>query len=230
MVRRPRTRRSSLVRALTGRSFLWRASWVRGASSSSSLTTRCLRATSSPFRLASASASCRASSFFWRSCASSCSLRLDLVGHDAERGLFLGLFAFHRLALTRFSESPEASVLFLVGKGAQHHARTALVVVARALGRRRLRRRGRDLRLRFLDGLRRGSAADRPALLLLHQNGLGTPMAEALTHMAGLHGPAHIERHFAATASGFVFSLVDFTHSLSVSDPIGWAKAAVPLR
>ena len=56
-------------------------------------------------------------------------------------------------------------------------------------------------------------------------------MAEALTHMAGFHRPAHIERHFAAAASGFVFSLVDFTHSLSVSDPIGWAKAAaLPLR
>ena len=56
-------------------------------------------------------------------------------------------------------------------------------------------------------------------------------MAEALTHMAGLHRPTHIERHFAAAASGLVFSLVRFTHSLSVSDPIGWAKAAaLPLR
>ena len=59
-------------------------------------------------------------------------LGLDLVGHDAERGLFLGLFALHRLALTRFSESPEPSVLFLIGKGAQHHAR-------RGAGRRRAR-------------------------------------------------------------------------------------------
>src|SRR5262249_43330903 len=118
----------------------------------------------------------------------------------------------------------------LVGKGAQDNAGAALLVVALALGWRGLRRR-RYLRFRLLNGLRRRRCADRPALLFLDQNGLGTPMAEALTHMAGFHRPAHIERHLAATACGFVFSLVDFTHSLSVSDPIGWAKAAaLPLR
>ncbi len=55
-------------------------------------------------------------------------------------------------------------------------------------------------------------------------------MAEALAHMAGLHGPAHVERHLAPAASGLAFGLVRLTHSLSVSDPFKLANAALPLR
>ena len=154
-----------------------------------------------------------------------------IFGHDVQRCRLLGLLALRRIALARVGERAHARILLLLGELRQHNA---------SLARRRLvlngllhgfgGPRGRLRRRRLLDGLRRATRADRPALLFLHQDGLRAAMAEALAHMAGFHRPAHVEGHFAPSASGLVFSLVGLTHSLSVSDPFWLANVLHPLR
>jgi len=51
---------------------------------------------------------------------------------------------------------------------------------------------------------------------------------EELAHMAGLHGAAHVERHFAPAR--LAFGLFRFAHSWSVSNSILSANAEMPLR
>jgi len=132
------------------------------------------------------------------------------------------------LTLARVGKSARARVFLVLGELRQHDADAARLRLLRlrlgsgSLGNARCR-------LGLFHGLRR-VRADRPALLLLDQNGLRAPVAEALPHMAGLHRPAHVERHLAPSASGLAFSLVGLTHSLSVSDPFWLANAALPLR
>jgi hypothetical protein len=151
-----------------------------------------------------------------------------LFRHDLEDCRLLRPLALDSLTLARVGERARARVLFVFGKLRQHDADAARLRLLRlrlgsgSLGLARCR-------LGFFDGLRR-LRADRPALLLLDQNGLRAPMAEALPHMAGLHRPTHVERHLAPSASGLAFSLVGLTHSLSVSDPFWLANAALPLR
>ena len=77
---------------------LWRASAVRGASSSSSLTTRCLRAVSSPLRRASASASSRSVFLLLALDRLLVLFRALLVGDDAGLGVLLGPLALLGLA------------------------------------------------------------------------------------------------------------------------------------
>ena len=102
-------------------------------------------------------------------------------------------------------------------------------VLERGLGQRLRSRLGPllghlGLSLDLLGGLgTRG--ADRAAPLFLDQNGFRAPMAEALAHMAGLHRPAHIERHLARAVGGLFFGL-GLTHSVSVPGPFSLANAA----
>jgi len=147
----------------------------------------------------------------------------EALGHNLEIGRALG-----GLTLARVGKSARARVFLVLGELRQHDADAARLRLLRlrlgsgSLGNARCR-------LGLFHGLRR-VRADRAALLLLDQNGLRAPMAEALPHMAGLHRPAHVERHLAPSASGLAFSLVGLTHSLSVSDPFWLANAALPLR
>ena len=152
-----------------------------------------------------------------------------LLGHDIEGGGLLGLLALLRLAHARVLQSALAGVLLVVGKLPQHDA-TPPRLGRLGLGFLSYLGAWRGRRGLNLFGRLRPGGADRPALLLLDQNGLRAPVAEALPHMAGLHRPAHVERHLARSASGFAFSLVGFAHSLSVSDPFWLANAARPLR
>ena len=154
-----------------------------------------------------------------------------IFGHYVQRGRLLGLLGSAASRWREFGERAHARVLLLLGELRQHNA---------SLARRRIvlngllhgfgGARSRLWRRRLLDGLRRATRADRPALLFLHQDGLRAAMAEALAHMAGFHRPAHVESHFAPAASGLVFSLVGLTHSLSVSDPFWLANVLHPLR
>ena len=149
----------------------------------------------------------------------------DKLCHNRLLGfqpLFLGL------PLARLDERARAQVLLLVGELLQHDAGAALglFLLRLDLGHRRaLQLRGL---LRLLERLVR--PADHAALLLLDDDGLRAAMAEALPHMAGLHGPAHVQRHLLPAASGLFFSFgVCFAHSVSVSFTSG-ANAALPLR
>ncbi len=136
-----------------------------------------------------------------------------LVGDDAEFGIDLGLLALNGFALARVVQRAEPCVFLVVGERAQHHARAARLYLP---GNSALRRRLGDtlcrLGRRLLDHLRCAARADSPPLLLLDQDGLGAPMAEALAHMAGLDRAPQTERHLAAAGDGLAFRLVCLTH------------------
>ncbi len=145
-------------------------------------------------------------------------------------GVQLCFLALLGLAVPRFLKGLEARVLLVLREGAQHHARAALLGFLAFAGRIALRRGRRHLWLGLLNRQSRRRGAYCPTLFLLHQNGLGAPMAEALANMAGFDRPAHIERHLPGTANGLVVSFVNLAHSLSMFDPVGCETAVLPLR
>ena len=144
-------------------------------------------------------------------------------------GRLLGPLALLGVAHARIGERLGARVLLLLGELLQHDARTALPrLLGARLGRGLGGGRGLGFGLGLLGGRGGTTRADRAALLFLDQNGLAAPVAEALAHMARLHGPAQVQGHLAPAS--LAFSLVGLTHSLSVSDPFRSANAALPLR
>ena len=101
MVRRPRTRRSSLVRALTRALLLVARVLGAGSFLLLFLDDEMLAGDFLAFSLGLGLGLVPRVFLLLALLRLVLLLGLDLVGHDAERGLFLGLFAFHRLALTR---------------------------------------------------------------------------------------------------------------------------------
>ncbi len=141
-------------------------------------------------------------------------LRPLLVGDDWRAAVLL---AFSRSTASRWRESASARMRASFSSsescGSTTPTRRPCASRLAAWGRESRRFAGRALAAASSTGCGRSARADRPALLLLDQNGLRAPMAEALPHMAGFHRPAHVERHLAPSASGFAFGLVSLAHS-----------------
>ncbi len=128
-----------------------------------------------------------------------------LLRHHLDGGGLHGLRALSGLALASIGERAHARVLLLLGELRQHDA-SAIGLGILLCGRWDSRLGHARCRFwrRLFDRLRGRTRAERPALLLLDQNGLGAPMAEALAYMAGFNGPAHVERHLAPATSSFL--------------------------
>src|SRR5262245_16071451 len=96
-----------------------------------------------------------------------------LLRRHLDGGDLLGARALGGLALARVGERPRARVFLLLGELRQHDTgAVGLSFVLNGLWSRCLCPARRGLRLGLLDRLRGRAGTERPALLLLDQNGL----------------------------------------------------------